>query len=145
MRLSAVLDAHDFDRFVEDLLIVLVDRGVRSAEVAWPSGWRWEPERVSRALLPVVADRLLRGPRRGTRHRLARERFTRGPRLPAAGVGRSRTQSLDDFPTRRLIDLETHRAVFTWVQVRLVEAGLLKGKTVAIDANTLEALCVNEQ
>jgi len=41
--------------------------------------------------------------------------------------------------TRRLLDLETHRAVFTWVQVRLLEAGLLKGKTVAIDATTLEA------
>jgi transposase len=41
--------------------------------------------------------------------------------------------------TRRLIDLETHREVFTWVQQRLVEAGLLKGKTVAIDATTLEA------
>ena len=35
--------------------------------------------------------------------------------------------------TRRAIDLETHRAVFTWVQIRLV-AGLLKGKTVAVDA-----------
>ena len=32
-----------------------------------------------------------------------------------------------------------HRAIFTWVQQRLVEAGLLKGKTVAIDATTLEA------
>src|SRR5207253_234536 len=31
------------------------------------------------------------------------------------------------------------RAVFTWVQQRLVEVGLLKGKTVAIDATTLEA------
>src|SRR5258707_10034699 len=41
--------------------------------------------------------------------------------------------------TRRLIDLETHRAVFTWVQVRLVDADLLKGQTVAIDATTLEA------
>jgi transposase len=41
--------------------------------------------------------------------------------------------------TRRAIDLETHRAVFTWVQERLVEAGLLKGKTIAIDATTLEA------
>ena len=41
--------------------------------------------------------------------------------------------------TRRLIDLETHRAVFTWVQQRLVAAGLLKGRTVAIDATTLEA------
>jgi transposase len=41
--------------------------------------------------------------------------------------------------TRRAIDLESHRTVFTWVQVRLVEAGLLKGKTVAVDATTLEA------
>jgi len=41
--------------------------------------------------------------------------------------------------TRRLIDLETHRAVFTWVQQRLVTAGLLKGRTIAIDATTLEA------
>src|SRR5438093_10473378 len=41
--------------------------------------------------------------------------------------------------TRRLIDVETHRAVFTWVQQRLVEVGLLKGKTIAIDATTLEA------
>ena len=41
--------------------------------------------------------------------------------------------------TRRLIDVETHRAVFIWVQQRLVETGLLSGKTVAIDATTLEA------
>jgi transposase len=31
------------------------------------------------------------------------------------------------------------RAVFTWVQQRLFEAGLLKGKTVAIDSTTLGA------
>ena len=47
-------------------------------------------------------------------------------------------RSFDDR-RRRLIDVETHRAIFTWVQQRLVEAGLLKGKTVAIDATTLEA------
>src|SRR5882724_1966743 len=41
--------------------------------------------------------------------------------------------------TRRLIDVETHRAVFTWVQERLVEAQLLKGKTIGIDATMLEA------
>lgn len=41
--------------------------------------------------------------------------------------------------TRRLIDVETHRAVFTWVLERLAEAGLLRGKTVGIDATTLEA------
>jgi transposase len=41
--------------------------------------------------------------------------------------------------TRRLIDVETHRAVFTWVQGRLAAAALLNGRTVAIDATTLEA------
>lgn len=41
--------------------------------------------------------------------------------------------------TRRLIDLDTHRAVFTWVGQCLGIAGLIKGKTLAIDATTLEA------
>ena len=41
--------------------------------------------------------------------------------------------------TRRLIDIETHREVFGWIQDRLAQAGLLKGKTIAIDATTLEA------
>ena len=41
--------------------------------------------------------------------------------------------------TRRLIDVETHREVFGWIQERLAHAGLLKGKTIAIDATTLEA------
>jgi len=41
--------------------------------------------------------------------------------------------------TRRLIDIETHRSVFTWVLGYLANAGLLRGKTVGIDATTLEA------
>ena len=41
--------------------------------------------------------------------------------------------------TRRLIDLETHQAVFTWIVQRLAEAGLVKGQTVGIDATTLAA------
>jgi transposase len=41
--------------------------------------------------------------------------------------------------TRRLIDLDTHRTVFTWVLQCLGIAGLIKGKTLAIDATTLEA------
>lgn len=41
--------------------------------------------------------------------------------------------------TRRLIALETHRAVFTWVLQCLGEAGLVHGKTLGIDATTLEA------
>ena len=41
--------------------------------------------------------------------------------------------------TRRLIDVETHRAVFTWVLERLSEAKLVRGGTIGIDATTLEA------
>ena len=41
--------------------------------------------------------------------------------------------------TRRLLDLEVHHQVFCWVLTVLAKAGLLKGKTVGIDATTLEA------
>ena len=41
--------------------------------------------------------------------------------------------------TRRLIDVETHREVFTWVLGVLAEKGLLQGQTLGIDATTLEA------
>lgn len=41
--------------------------------------------------------------------------------------------------TRRLIDVETHQEVFTWVLQRLADAKLFKGKTIGIDATTLEA------
>lgn len=41
--------------------------------------------------------------------------------------------------TRRLIDLETHSQVFTWVLTILAKEGLIKGKTLGIDATTLEA------
>src|SRR5438093_13372314 len=41
--------------------------------------------------------------------------------------------------TRRLIDVETHQAVFRWVLQLLAENGLLKGRMAGIDATTLEA------
>jgi len=41
--------------------------------------------------------------------------------------------------TRRLFAVETHRAVFQWVLKILAEEGLVEGKTVSIDATTLEA------
>lgn len=41
--------------------------------------------------------------------------------------------------TRRLIDRETHQAVFTWVLQRVGDAGLVKGKVLGVDATTLEA------
>ena len=41
--------------------------------------------------------------------------------------------------TRRLIDVETHRAVFAWVLELLADRGPIHGKRVGIDATTLEA------
>jgi transposase len=41
--------------------------------------------------------------------------------------------------TRRLIDVETHQAVFRWVLELLAEKDLLKGKSIGIDGTTLEA------
>jgi transposase len=41
--------------------------------------------------------------------------------------------------TRRLMDVETHQAVFQWVLAVLAEKKLLKGMTIGVDATTLEA------
>jgi len=41
--------------------------------------------------------------------------------------------------TRRLMDEATHQEVFGWVLRQVAQAGLLKGKTIGIDATTLEA------
>ena len=41
--------------------------------------------------------------------------------------------------TRRLIDVETHHKVFFWILEVLRDQGMVKGKTVGIDATTLEA------
>jgi transposase len=41
--------------------------------------------------------------------------------------------------TRRLIELESHREVFSWVLRVLAKRGLLKGKTLGVDSTTLEA------
>ena len=41
--------------------------------------------------------------------------------------------------TRRLFWVETHKAVFRWILKALIEAGLVKGQTVSVDATTLEA------
>jgi transposase len=40
---------------------------------------------------------------------------------------------------RRLIDVQTHQEVFGWVLEVLAKEGLLRGKTLGIDATTLEA------
>lgn len=41
--------------------------------------------------------------------------------------------------TRRLVDVEAHQHVFAWVLGVLSKAGLVRGKTIGVDATTLEA------
>src|SRR3984957_14346365 len=58
-------------------------------------------------------------------------------------VGIGLDESIPDHSTisrtRRLIALDTHREVFSWVLGVLADHGLLKGQRMAIDATTLEA------
>ena len=58
-------------------------------------------------------------------------------------LGFSVTESTPDHSTmsrtRRLMPVETHKAVFRWFVKVLGEEGLIDGQTVAIDATTLEA------
>lgn len=58
-------------------------------------------------------------------------------------LGYALTDSTPDHSTisrnRRLIDLETHSEVFKWVLTALAKHKLLSGKTMGVDATTLEA------
>ena len=69
----------------------------------------------------------------------ARGGFVDAARLPGLDATERRPLLYDFSRTRRLIDVETHQAVFTWVLERVGEAGLGKGKTIGVDATTLEA------
>ncbi len=126
-RLTTLLDGHHVDRFVEGLC----DR-FYAPVMGRPS---LAPGRYFRLLLV------------GSFEGIDSERGIAWRATDSLAVRSFLRVAVDEAPpdhstiarTRRLIDLETHRTVFTWVQQRLVEAGRLTGKTIAIDATTLEA------
>ena len=126
-RLNAILDEAGFDRFAEEQC-----RPFYAPVMGRPS---LPPGRYFRLLLLGYFEGL--DSERGIAWRAADSLAVRsfvGLGLDAAGPDHSTISR-----TRRLLDVETHRAVFTWVQERLVAAELLTGRTVAIDATTLEA------
>jgi transposase len=126
-RLNAIRDKAGCDRFAEEPC-----RPFYAAVMGRP---RLPPGRYFRLLLLGYFERL--DSERGIAWRAADSLAVRsfvGLGLDAAAPDHSTISR-----TRRLIDVEAHRAVFTWVQERLVAAGLLKGRTVAIDATPLEA------
>lgn len=126
-RLNAVLDAHGFDRFAEDRC-----RRFYAPVMGRPG---LAPGQYFRLLLVGYFEGI--DSERGIAWRAADSLAVRS--FVRLALNEAAPDHSTISRTRRLIDLETHRAVFTWVQQRLVEAGLLKGKTVAIDATTLEA------
>src|SRR6202166_4695181 len=127
VRLNALLDAHDFDRFVEQHC-----RRFYPSAMGRPS---LTPGRYFRLLLLGYFEGI--DSARGIAWRATDSLAVRG--FLGLGVHDAPPDHSTISRTRRLIDLETHRTVFTWVQQRLVETGLLKGKTIAVDATTLEA------
>jgi transposase len=126
-RLNAVLDAHGFDRFAEDQC-----REFYAKVMGRPS---LPPGQYFRLLLVGYFEGI--DAERGIAWRAADSLAVRS--FVRLALHEAAPDHTTISRTRRLIDLETHRAVFTWVQQRLVEVGLLKGKTIAIDATTLEA------
>jgi transposase len=55
------------------------------------------------------------------------------------GLDEQTPDHLTILRTRRLMDIETHKNVFSWILEVLRNRGLIHGKTVGIDATTLEA------
>jgi transposase len=125
-RLNQILDTHGFDRYVEDLCQrFYADEGRPGLP----------PGRYFRLLLIGYFEGL--DAERAIAWRAADSFALReflGLVLPDAPPDHSTLSR-----TRRLIDLETHQAVFTWILQRLADAGLVTGKTVGLDATTLEA------
>jgi len=126
-RLNAVLEDAGFDRFVEGEC-----RRFYAPTMGRPG---LAPGRYFRLLLVGYFEGL--DSERGIAWRAADSLALR--RFLHLGLEADTPDHSTISRTRRLIDVETHRAVFTWVQTQLVAHGLLRGKTVAVDATTLEA------
>src|SRR5215475_11602447 len=125
--LNAILEEAGFDRFVEGQCAAFYAPVMGRPSLA--------PGRYFRLLLVGYFEGI--DSERGIAWRAADSLAVRS--FVGLGVEMAAPDHSTISRTRRLIDVETHRAVFTWVQERLVTAGLLKGRTVAIDATTLEA------
>jgi transposase len=126
-RLNRVLAANSFDSFVEAAC-----RRFYAAKLGRPS---LPPGRYFRLMLLGYFEGL--GSERGMAWRAADSLAIR------SFLGLEIDEGAPDHSTisrtRRLIDVETHQRVFTWVLERLAKEDLLVGKTIGIDATTLEA------
>jgi len=126
-RLNQILAQHHFDPFVEGLC-----QPFYATILGRPS---LEPGKYFRSLLLGYFEGI--DSERGIAWRLADSFSLRD------FVGYALYEATADHSTlsrtRRLIDLETHGQVFQWVLTILAEGGLIHGKTIGVDATTLEA------
>src|SRR6266853_6769018 len=127
VRLNEILDAAGFDRFVEEQC-----RPFYAPVMGRPS---LAPGRYFRLLLIGYFEGL--DSERGIAWRAADSLALRS--FLGAGLNEMAPDHSTISRTRRLIDVETHQAVFRWVLELLAEKDLLKGKTIGIDATTLDA------
>ena len=126
-RLNRVLDEHAFDEFVEAQCAPFY-----ADTLGRPS---LTPGMYFRLLLIGYFEGI--DSERGIAWRTADSLALRG--FLGLGLDEPPPEHSTISRTRRLIDLETHRAVFTWILQVLATADLVKGKTIGIDATTLEA------
>jgi transposase len=126
-RLNQVLDSHGFDEFVEAQCAPFY-----AAKLGRPS---LTPGTYFRLLLIGYFEGI--DSERGIAWRTADSLALRG--FLGLGLEETPPEHSTISRTRRLIDLEAHRAVFTWILQVLATADLIKGQTIGIDATTLEA------
>lgn len=125
--LDRELRAEKFDEYVEGLCRGFYHRSVGRPSVA--------PGVYFRSLLIGYFEGI--GSERGIAWRVADSLSLR--EFLGLGLGKGPPDHSTISRTRRLIDVETHEAVFQWVLKVLARKGLLKGKTLGIDSTTLEA------
>lgn len=126
-RMNEVLEQARFDRFCEETC-----RKFYHAKLGRPS---LAPGMYFRALLIGFFEGI--GSERGIAWRVADSLSLR--RFLKYGLNQATPDHVTISRTRRLIDEATHQAVFTFVLTEAAKRGLLKGKTIGIDATTLEA------
>ena len=126
-RLNQLLDEHGFDRFIESRCKAFYAETMGRPSIAPGVYFRmlligyFEGIDSERGIAWRCADSL------GLRQFLGYGLDKRTPDHSSLSVIRGR------------IDIETHQEVFQWVLKVLAKSGLLKGKTIGIDATTLEA------
>src|SRR5471030_1331625 len=126
-RLNQILAQHQFDPFVEELC-----QPFYATVLGRPS---LEPGKYFRSLLLGYFEGI--DSERGIAWRLADSFSLRD--FVGYALYEETAEHSTLSRTRRLIDLETHGQVFQWVLTILAEGGLIHGKTIGVDATTLEA------